>query len=233
MIDTTTRPLHLTKLIINPAEPHANQALRDINHMHQIVTALTCPPEFGPASRAAAGLLYRIEHTNAGPHLLIQSATQPDTTTLPPGFAHAGTRDLTPLLHHLHTGMTIRYRITVNATITRPAQPDHTLPPTPNGKPRRPRGTRTPLTGHQALTWWHTTAAQHGLEPDTTATTNTTKLRGRKPTTTITITATTIEGTAHITNPETLRTAIHTGIGRARAYGCGLLSLAPLHTPPT
>lgn len=222
MIETVTRPLHLTKLVINPAHPNANKALRDINRMHQIVTAYACPPDFGPASRAAAGLLYRLEHTNAGPHLLIQSATHPDTTTPPPGFAHAGTRDLTALLHHLHNDMTVRYRITLNPTTS------HCAPPQPDGTPR-PRGNRTPLTGHAALTWWHTKAPRHGLQPHTTSTADTTKLRGRKNTNTITITATTIEGTAHITDTDTLRNTIHTGIGRARAYGCGLLSLAPIH----
>lgn len=222
MIETDTRPLHLTKLVINPAHPNANQALRDINRMHQIVTAFACPRDFGPSSRAAADVLYRLDYTNAGPHLLIQSATQPDTTTLPAGFAHAGTRDLTPLLHHLHNNMTVRYRITLNATSSRCA------PPQPDGTPR-PRGTRTPLTGHDALTWWHNKALHHGLHPHETSTADTTKLRGRKNGTTITITATTIEGTAHITDIDTLRTTIQTGVGRARAYGCGLLSLAPIH----
>jgi CRISPR system Cascade subunit CasE len=222
MIETVTRPLHLTKLVINPAHPNANQALRDINRMHQIVTAYSCPPDFGPASRAAAGLLYRLEHANTGPHLLIQSATHPDTTTTPPGFAHAGTRDLTPLLHHLHNDMTVRYRITLNATTS------HCAPPQPDGTPR-PRGTRTSLTGHDALTWWHSKAPHHGLQPHATATADTTKLRGRKKTNTITIAATTIEGTAQITDTDALCTTIHTGIGRARAYGCGLLSLAPIH----
>lgn len=230
MTDILDRPLHLTKLIPNPAHPNANRALRDINRMHQIVTAFACPPDFGPASRAAAGLLYRVEHTGAGPHLLIQSATQPNNAaTPPPGFAHAGTRDLAPLLHHLDTGVPVRYRITLSATVSRTAPPDPALPPTLNGKPRRPRGTRLPLAGNEALDWWHAKAPRHGLQPNTTALADSVSLRGRKSSTTITITATTIEGTAHITNPDTLRTAIQTGIGRARAYGCGLLSLTPIH----
>ena len=37
------------------------------------------------------------------------------------------------------------------------------------------------------------------------------------------------EGLLEITNPSELRNAILTGIGPARAYGNGLLSLAPAH----
>ena len=39
------------------------------------------------------------------------------------------------------------------------------------------------------------------------------------------------EGLLEITNPSELRNAILTGIGPARAYGNGLLSLAPAHAP--
>ncbi|MGX7829793.1 type I-E CRISPR-associated protein Cas6/Cse3/CasE [Actinokineospora sp. 24-640] len=223
-----TRPLHLTKLIVNPAHPQANQALRDIYRMHQILTTFACPPNFGPASRTAAELLYRIDHTTTGIHILLQSATQPDPAHVPPGFAHAGTRDLTPLLDHLHTHPTIRYRITLNATTSR-LQP---RPTTSDDQPKRPRGTLITLTGEDALTWWHTKAPHHGLQPHTTATADTTKSRGRKNKKPITITATTIEGTATITNPHTLQDSLRTGIGRARAFGCGLLTIAPLN-PPT
>ncbi|RSN68457.1 type I-E CRISPR-associated protein Cas6/Cse3/CasE, partial [Streptomyces sp. WAC 05379] len=35
------------------------------------------------------------------------------------------------------------------------------------------------------------------------------------------------DGTAHITDPDALTDALLTGIGRAKSYGAGLLSLAP------
>lgn len=216
MTDTITHSLYLTKLIVNPAHPNANRALRDINHMHRTLTALACPPDFGPSSRSAAGLLYRIDHTTTGIHILTQSVTELDTTRIPSGFAHAGTRDIEPLLAHLHAGLLVRYRITLNAT----KAPRHLQ------SQAQHRSIITPLAGDQALTWWHRKAEANGLRTHPAATADTTKLRGRKNGNTITITATTIEGTAHIGNPDTLRTAIHTGIGRARAYGCGLLSLA-------
>ncbi|MFB9566127.1 type I-E CRISPR-associated protein Cas6/Cse3/CasE [Saccharopolyspora hordei] len=38
----------------------------------------------------------------------------------------------------------------------------------------------------------------------------------------------TSEGAAIVTDPDRLRAAIIDGIGRARAYGCGLLSIGPV-----
>ena len=35
-------------------------------------------------------------------------------------------------------------------------------------------------------------------------------------------------GTLEVTDPERLRTTLTQGIGRGRAYGCGLLTLAPV-----
>ncbi|MFD6434343.1 type I-E CRISPR-associated protein Cas6/Cse3/CasE [Streptomyces venezuelae] len=35
------------------------------------------------------------------------------------------------------------------------------------------------------------------------------------------------DGTATIVAPDLLRTALQKGIGRGKAYGCGLLSIAP------
>lgn len=47
----------------------------------------------------------------------------------------------------------------------------------------------------------------------------------RKPVTLVTVT---FEGRLEITDPDALRRTLTHGIGRARAYGCGLLTLAPL-----
>ncbi|MER6441267.1 type I-E CRISPR-associated protein Cas6/Cse3/CasE [Streptomyces sp. NPDC001185] len=52
--------------------------------------------------------------------------------------------------------------------------------------------------------------------------------RRGKPVTVLTVT---FDGQLEITDPDALRRALTQGIGRARAYGCGLLTLAPL-TPP-
>ncbi|MEV6810061.1 type I-E CRISPR-associated protein Cas6/Cse3/CasE [Streptomyces sp. NPDC051132] len=52
--------------------------------------------------------------------------------------------------------------------------------------------------------------------------------RRDKPVTVVTVT---FEGRLEITDPDALRRTLTQGIGRARAYGCGLLTLAPLTQP--
>ncbi|MFF9497174.1 type I-E CRISPR-associated protein Cas6/Cse3/CasE [Streptomyces flaveolus] len=47
----------------------------------------------------------------------------------------------------------------------------------------------------------------------------------------VTVVTATFEGRLEVTDPDTLRRTLTQGIGRARAYGCGLLTLAPLPQP--
>lgn len=216
---TFKRTATLTKIVANPSHQHVRQDLRDVQRMHHVLTTLACPPDFGPSSRAAASLLYRVEHTATGLHILMQSTTQPDPARLTSGYAIAATTDLGPLLDHLDTGMHVRYRIIANPTKCSSRGSGH-------------RGERRPLAGDEAVTWWERKANNSGLQLDNIENTTHAKLTGNRSkngqSVRLTITTTTFEGTAHITEPAAVQDAILTGIGRARAYGCGLLSLAPL-----
>lgn len=186
--------------------------------MHHTITTFACRPDFGPSTRAAAGLLYRVEHTPTGIQVLVQSITQPAPDRLPAGYDIARTADLGPLLHHLHNGLNVRYRITAN--------------PIKNAFQRGRRGTHKPLHGDDANTWWHTKATQAGLTNITIHNTTSAKQTGKRnksaADTRVSLHTTTFEGTATISDNDTLQLAILHGIGRGRAYGCGLLSLAPL-----
>lgn len=214
---TTTTTL--TKIIANNADPSVRRDLRDVQRMHHLLTTFACPPDFGPSSRAAANLLYRIEHTSVGVHILMQSTTQPDPKRLGSGYAIAGSRDLTPLLDRLETGTRVRYRIVANPVRSSPQGP---------GK----RGKRHSLCGADAIAWWHRKASSYGLSPNDIQITDSTVIGGdrnkEQQRTRVTIATSRFDGTATVTDPETARHAIITGIGHGRAYGCGLLSIALL-----
>ncbi|MEV0924882.1 type I-E CRISPR-associated protein Cas6/Cse3/CasE [Streptomyces spongiicola] len=47
----------------------------------------------------------------------------------------------------------------------------------------------------------------------------------------VTVVTATFEGRLEVTEPDALRRALTQGVGRARAYGCGLLTLAPVAHP--
>lgn len=214
---TTTATL--TKIVANPSHQHVRQDLRDVQRMHHVLTTLACRPEFGPSSRSAAGLLYRVEHTATGVHILMQSTTQPDRDRLIPGYDFVGSTDLGPLLDHLDTGVRVRYRIVANPTKS-----------SPRGSGQR--GELRPLIGEEALGWWERKAHDSGLKLDSIESTRNAKLTGNRNKggqhARLVITTTTFEGTAVLTDPPAVRDAILTGIGRGRAYGCGLLSIVPL-----
>jgi CRISPR system Cascade subunit CasE len=54
---------------------------------------------------------------------------------------------------------------------------------------------------------------------------STTESKKGKPVTVVTVT---FDGRLEVTDPDTLRRTLTQGIGRAKAYGCGLITLAPL-----
>ncbi|WP_083471578.1 type I-E CRISPR-associated protein Cas6/Cse3/CasE [Kibdelosporangium phytohabitans] len=218
MTDDLVETAVLTRLVVNTACSAARKDLSDVHLMHQAITKMACPPDFGPASRSAAGLLYRVEQTAAGVSVLVQSRTVIDPARVTAGYAHAGTRGLDQLLDRFDERPFVRYRIVANAT-KRSASPGAGL-----------RGNLHPVVGDGALSWWERKAEQAGLVLGTAELARTLKLRGRqaKNDRELVITASIFEGTAQVVTPDAARHAVLNGVGRGRAYGCGLLSLALL-----
>lgn len=218
---TFTQSAILTKVIANPAHREVRQDLRDIQRMHHTLTTLACRPDFGPSSRLAAGLLYRVETTAAGVHILMQSTTQPDRDRLAPGYDIVGSRDLTPLLDQLHRSVRVRYRIVANPTKSLHRGSDK-------------RGQLQPLTGDAAIEWWERKAGESGFELDNIEIVDSLQLTGKRvrpnQPSRLVITATVFDGIATVTDSAAVHDSILVGIGRGKAYGCGLLSVALLRS---
>ncbi|CAM5669741.1 type I-E CRISPR-associated protein Cas6/Cse3/CasE [Streptomyces viridochromogenes] len=210
----------LTRIVLNPRHPAAAADLADVDSLHKTLMRLV-PDHIGPTPRASAGLLFRAE-PGPDPVLLVQTAGTPDLTALPTHYGTARTLDLTPLLNSLTSGRTMRYRITAAPTVARSAGN-----PTPHPVTGKRRGKITHLTGDNAIAWWQSRAAAAGLEPLTVSC-----LSRPFPRTRITRSApyfrlTQFDGLARITDTTHLIHALKNGIGRAKSFGAGLLSLAP------
>jgi len=126
----------------------------------------------------------------------------------------------------LTNGMTVRYRITAN--------PSKQLPRGHPG-PGRP-GQRVALRGAQAEAWWRKRADHAGLTltnmvmlPRQDMVGQQTGQISKASQKEIRHAAAQYDGTATIQDVHTVRDAISKGIGRGKPYGCGLLSLAPIH----
>ncbi|ONH58799.1 hypothetical protein CcI49_19975 [Frankia sp. CcI49] len=190
--------------------------LADADRLHKRLMMLI-PDDLGDDARTLAGLLFRVDRTRTGTRLLVQTRLEPALDRLPPGYAQAATRKLGPFLDSITNGAAVHYRLTANAAKR-------------GGRTAGPQeGKIIPLRGAAADDWWANRAARCGLELRSLTGTpedDVTGLRydGRR----IRHALTRFDGHAIITDPEAVCSAVLDGVGRARSYGAGLLSLAPL-----
>jgi CRISPR system Cascade subunit CasE len=176
----------------------------------------------GPA-RAAFGVLFRAEESPRGPQILLQSHIEPDSARLPDAYGNVETRSLDALLSNLHKGMVVNYRC-VASPVRKPgatSREAYKLPPV------------MALSGNAAVEWWERQSNASGLEPLHITAHPLATVRGQQGSKgpvaqqRIQHACTQFDGTARVLDAELLREKIATGIGRGKAYGCGLLSIAP------
>ncbi|MGA4867242.1 type I-E CRISPR-associated protein Cas6/Cse3/CasE [Streptomyces lavendulocolor] len=217
--------LYLTRIVPNPHSSDARRDARTAVDTHRRLMSLF-PQHTGPDPRAHFHILHRTDDTPTGPHLLLQSTHQPDLTQLPDTYGTALTRPLDPLLNALRPGLTIRYRC-VASPVRKPGATTRALYHLP---------AVVALSGPAADEWWLRQATSAGLKILTLHTTPLDAARGTRtpapsaPKQRIHHTRTRFDGTAAIIDPDQLRTTITEGIGRGKAYGCGLLTIAPTKT---
>lgn len=219
----------LTRII---PDPRSRDARRDTEgtgaavSLHRRLMSLF-PENAGPDARARMGILFRTEDTPAGTHILLQSTLEPDTTRLPDGYGTTVTRPLDPLLDALRPGLTIRYRCVASA-VRKPGATTRQLYDLP---------AVVALRGAAADEWWLRQADAAGLKALSVQSHPLDAVRGQRGTTgsaaeqRIRHSRLQFDGTAAIVDPDVLRAKITEGIGRGKAYGCGLLSIAPARTP--
>ncbi len=225
---TATGAAHLARLCLSPRSREATRDLRDAQALHQRLMDLYPDAlSSGEQARSALGVLHRIERDDRGTTILVQSVLAPDTSRLLDGYLArpADTRNLAPVLDWITDGRTVRYRIDASPTRAVPNEERH-----PEGHPRagqRKRGRRVPLNGEQALEWWQRQAERAGLDLQLVIDTPQIPAIAYRDTGRLQHSLTRYEGVAAITDATTVRTALLTGIGQGRAYGAGLLSIAP------
>ncbi|MFF2326481.1 MULTISPECIES: type I-E CRISPR-associated protein Cas6/Cse3/CasE [unclassified Streptomyces] len=217
--------LWLTRIVPDTRSRDARRDLSGPIGMHRRIMGLF-PSDAGPDPRARFGVLFRAEDTPTGSHLLVQSTHEPDTSRLPDGYGSALTRPLDALIDAIRPGLTIRYRC-VASPVRKPGATTralYNLPPV------------VALTGTAADEWWLRQADLSGLKPLTHHSHPLDAVRGERhsdgaPPQRIRHARVQFDGTAAIIDTDLLRTKILNGIGRGKAYGCGLLSIAPARQP--
>lgn len=238
--------MYLSCLILNPLNRQVRRDLANPVEMHRTLLK-AFPARPGPAAfRSEHGVLYRVDvyPRNRRPHVLIQSQTEPDWSFLNdwPGYlADAGgenprVKDITGQYAQLKDGQVLAFRLRANATrkIETKTGPDRL----------RRNGRRVALRTPDALTQWlERKAGAAGFavsrvqaapevadciirpEQDQAAFR---RASGNSPRQApMTFGSAVFEGKLRITDRDAFLRALADGIGSAKGYGFGLLSIAP------
>lgn len=222
--------LFLSRLRLNLRDRNVMTDLGNAHGLHQRVMSLF--PEVADGGRAALGVLFRVEDVGDRPlDLLVQSRCSPNFHGLPDGYLRAepdssSVTRLEPLLDSIQAGMPLRFRLRANATKKIPAV-------TAVGTQRK-NGTRVPLKSEEELLHWLLRQGERwGFEPSGSpgarsirVTLESTRVGLKRGHGKLTLASTLFEGMLVARDPEGLRAAILAGLGPAKAYGFGLLSVA-------
>lgn len=220
----------LSRLILNPLDRDVRRMLSDAEELHRCLLA-AFPAVERPDARASHGVLHRLEtdERSGALVLLVQSAATPswdrwDAQRFAAVDHAVRTRSLGDDLERLGLGARRAFRLRANATrrILTKSTADGT----------RSNGKRVPVRGEEgALAWLDRKAQDAGFaiveddgvrkvvarsEPVT---------MGRRQGQRLTFEGVRFDGVLVVTDAGRLRSAVVDGVGPAKAYGFGLLSL--------
>lgn len=224
----------LSRLLLDPRSGSVLNDLGDVQAMHRRVMS-AFPDREQEEARASYGVLYRVEHlVGGGVPVLVQSNEVPDWSKLPGGYLRgyrgdgAAQKNIDGLLGAVEVGDQRRFRLRANAT-------------------RKLRldgggGKRVELVKEEdALEWIHRQALSCGFKISEGSefddfsgndavfrvrATSESKVHGYSSGKRITLGSLLFEGLLEVTDADAFRQAMVSGIGRGKAYGFGLLSLA-------
>lgn len=214
--------MYLARIYLNSQRGKTRRAMGNVNRLHaQILNTM------GP-SYEGNHPLWRIDSGKTEHVLYVVSGKRPDMTAIHEDYGWedhpAAIVDYTPRLDALKAGETWAFRLTAN--------PVHNVRLGSNdaeGKLFRVAHE----TAEFKTKWLAHRGTMNGFALEGTPTVSPNVRHrfaksGEKSTEQVTIDAATFEGFLTVTDADRFRTGLTTGIGRAKAYGCGLLTIAPL-----
>jgi CRISPR system Cascade subunit CasE len=206
--------MYLSRIEVNKQRLETKRALLSLQIMHASIKA--CFPE------SDGRVLWRSDTLGHNLYVLIVSPIKPDFTAFvrqygwPASGQEGESRDYRQLLDGISTGARWRFRLTAN--------PVHTVA----GK------IYAHVTAAQQRQWLSDRAERNGfaLSEDAFDVVGRDTIRFRKGDRSdrreVTLARATFEGNLTVTDAALFKNTLANGIGRARAYGCGLLTVAKL-----
>jgi CRISPR system Cascade subunit CasE len=196
--------MYLSKLVLNP---RSKQALKEVDDPYQMHRTLA---RAFKDQLDQARLLFRVDRPeNGDPHVIVQSLSKPNWSALPEKYADVSSKSVDL---ELEKDLRLTFRLL--------ARPTRRVKET---------GRRVTVRGDEALReWLERKAGAAGFEVKSVRI-NGSRWRDTKGgKTSQALGAVQFDGILVVTDPDKLREAVRNGIGPQKAYGFGLLSLAPL-----
>lgn len=232
---------YLSRLLLDPLHQKVQRDLANCHDLHR--TILSAFPDAGrgiDGARAEYGILYRVEAEASChlPRVLVQSKGAPIWEGLPVGYlacthdspANPATRTLDGQFAAIEAGGTLRFRLRANPT-------KRLLHDVDTAGPRQ-HGRRVDLRKEEEqIDWLARKGSVAGFDllyvntdpgvPDVLTTPGPKQHGWRRLTGSLTFGSVLFEGELRVTNAGIFRETLRNGIGSGKAYGFGLLSVAP------
>ena len=229
-----------TTMPINPQKRGGRKLLGSPQAMHAAIMAAFPPGTAESGNQDVGRVLWRVDRNGHEHRLYIVSPERPDLTHVVEQAGWVGQIwDSAPydaLLDRLALGQQWAFRLTAN--------------PVTRGTASKREGTRGKVLPHvtpaQQTDWLLSKAARNGFEirqnppegadepvPDVAVSSRADERFGRRDeearaTSVVTVRRVQFDGSLTITAPEDFRSMLVNGLGRAKAYGCGLMTLKKL-----
>ncbi|NEW51652.1 type I-E CRISPR-associated protein Cas6/Cse3/CasE [Nocardia cyriacigeorgica] len=222
--------MFLSRVQLNPARVGTRKYLSSPQVVHAAVMSAFPPGGEARGESRSGRVLWRIDRRDMAIDLYVVSPVEPDFTHIVeqagwPTTTAWTTRKYAPLLDRLTVGQQWHFRLTANPVLS-------TSHNAARGRPRL-----SGLDIGDQMAWLErksegngfrlgTCGGPNGKVPDVVISDRSGR-RFRRGRATVTLSTATFEGTLLVSDPPALRSALVNGIGRAKGYGCGLMTLAP------
>lgn len=233
--------MYLSRIVLNLRSRLVQRDLADCQSFHRRLMSAFGPAPHGANAREYFGVLFRLEiGRSEGTSLLVQSRIKPDWLKLPGDYLdpaeadNPAVKDVSRIYSGISTGQVLSFRLRANVTRrvnkhSKFGDPDHKS---------EWKGKRVEIWGeNRQLEWLFRKGQAAGFDVVTAhldgdkeyleAGANPGgKLEGKKNEKRLSFGAVTFEGLLRVVEVEKFRETISKGIGPAKAYGFGLLSIA-------